>query len=70
MSSWGTVTGIEMKLARRYSFHGLRHSFLSAGCPAPEGMPGAVFVLARTTFSFAGGKSLGTSLSRTCEVRR
>jgi hypothetical protein len=69
MGGWGTVTGIEMKLSRRYSSGGRRHSFLSAGCPAPEGMPGAAFVLARTSFLFAGGKKLSTGLSRSCEVR-
>lgn len=70
MGGWGTVTGIEMKLSRRYSSGGRRHSFLSAGCPAPKGMPGAVFVLARTSFRFAGGKTVRTSLSRSCEVGR
>lgn len=68
MGGWGSVTGIEMKLSRHYSFHGQKHSFLSAGCPAPKGLPGAAFVLARTSFKFAGGKNLGTNLSRSCEV--
>jgi hypothetical protein len=68
MRGWGTLTGIEMKLSRRYHYHGAAHSFLSAGCPAPKGFPSAVFPLARTSFQFAGGKGLGTTLNRTCKA--
>jgi hypothetical protein len=68
MAGWGTVTGIEMKLFRRYSYGGVQRSFLSAGCPAPKGFPSAVFPLARTSFQFAGGKSLGMTLNRTCKA--
>jgi hypothetical protein len=69
MAGWGTVTGIEMTLFRRYAFRGVQHSFLSAGCPAPTGVPAAVFALARTSFQFTGGKSIGTTLNRTCKAR-
>jgi hypothetical protein len=58
-----------MRLSRRYSYRGRRHSVLSAGCPAPEGFPGAVFTLARTTFGFAGGTKLVSALTRECRVR-
>ncbi len=70
LGDWGYVTAIEMKLSRRYSAGGERRSFLSAGCPAPKGFPGAVFTLARTSFSFAGGKTLSSGLTRDCKVRR
>jgi hypothetical protein len=66
---WGYVTGISLKLGRRYHAHGERRSFLSAGCPAPKGFPGALFALARTTFSFVGGRSLSATLTRNCKVR-
>jgi DNA-binding beta-propeller fold protein YncE len=69
LGNWGYVTAIEMKLSRRYSAGGERRSFLSAGCPAPKGFPGAVFTLARTSFSFAGGKTLSSGLTRDCKVR-
>lgn len=68
MAGWGTVTGIEMKLFRNYTYGGSRRSFLSAGCPTPKGIPSAVFALARTSFQFAGGKSIGTTLNRTCKA--
>jgi hypothetical protein len=63
------LTGIEMTLSRRYSFRGARHSYLSAGCPAPRGFGGAVFPLARTTFAFAGKKTLSSTLTSNCKVR-
>jgi DNA-binding beta-propeller fold protein YncE len=69
LSSWGNLTGIEMTLQRRYSAHGQSHSYISAGCPAPEGFGQAVFPLARTSFGFEGGKKLTSVLSGTCKVR-
>jgi hypothetical protein len=66
---WGYVEGIDLRLGRKYSFQGRRHSFLSAGCPAPKGFPGALFALARTTFSFVGGRNLSATLTRSCKVR-
>ena len=68
LASWGHVTAIQMRLARRYSYRGERRSFISAGCPAPAGFPGALFSLARTTFGFAGGVSVSSALVRSCRV--
>jgi hypothetical protein len=69
LGDWGHLTAIEMRLSRRYSAGGRALSYISAGCPAPAGFPGAVFTLARTTFSFAGGRSLQADLVRNCRVR-
>jgi hypothetical protein len=66
---WGFVTGISMRLARRFSFRGRQQSYLAAGCPAPRGFATAVFPLAQTKFSFEGGKVLTSTLNRTCLVR-
>jgi hypothetical protein len=63
------LTGIEMTLGRRYSYRGARHSYLSSGCPAPKGFGKAVFPLARTSFAFAGGKTLSSSLEGSCKAR-
>ena len=65
---WGYVTGLNLKLGRTYSSHGKTHSFLSAGCPAPAGFPGALFPLTRTTFNFVGGQTLTATLTRNCKV--
>jgi len=67
--SWGRVTGLEMKLRRRYVYRGERRSVISAGCPAPKGFPGAVFILARTSFRFEGA-NLSQTLTEHCGVSR
>jgi hypothetical protein len=64
-----SLTAIEMKLSRRFSYRGARRSYLSAGCPAPKGFRSAPYKLARTTFSFADGRKLTTVLNRTCGAR-
>jgi DNA-binding beta-propeller fold protein YncE len=64
--NWGYVTGLQMTLRRRFSYRGEARSFLSAGCPAPAGFPGAVFPLARTSFDFSGGMKLVSVLSKSC----
>lgn len=69
LGSWGYVTGIEMTLSRRYRYRGERRSYLAAACPAPKGFAKAVFPLARTSFSFAGGLKLGSTLNRSCTTR-
>jgi hypothetical protein len=69
LSRWGKLTGIELNLSRQYSYRGQRHSYLSAGCPAPAGFPGAPFAFARTTFGFPGGQTVSGTLTRNCKVR-
>jgi hypothetical protein len=66
---WGYVTGLDLKLGRTYSSHGKRRSFLSAGCPALKGFPGALFPLLRSTFAFVGGKTLSGTLNRSCRAK-
>lgn len=62
------VTGISLTLDRRFRHRGKRRSYLSAGCPAPKGFPGAVFPLARASFAFAAGRSLTSVLLRSCDA--
>jgi DNA-binding beta-propeller fold protein YncE len=69
LAGWGNLTGVRMKLSRRYRSGGESHSYLSAGCPAPKGFPGASFPLTRTSFDFAGGLGLSETLTRSCRVR-
>ncbi len=65
----GSVTKIDLKVGRTYSYQGRRHSFLSASCRAPSGFPGAIFPLVRGRFFFADGRRLDTTLTRNCRVR-
>jgi hypothetical protein len=69
LGNWGYVTGIEMKLSRRYSFQGKRRSFLSASCPAPKGFGSAPFPLIRASFGFDDGRNLTSTLNRSCKAR-
>jgi hypothetical protein len=65
----GSVTQIDLRIGRNYTYRGQRRSFVSASCPAPAGFPGAVFSLARGSFYFADGKKIETTLARDCRVR-
>jgi hypothetical protein len=69
LRTWGSLTEIQMRLARRFGYQGESHSFLSAGCPAPKGFTQAAFPLARTSFSFAGAPDQSLTLNRSCSVR-
>lgn len=69
-TSWGYVTGLEMRLSRRYTYRGHRYSFLSASCPAAAGFSEGSFTLAGATFAFAGGRALSSTLAGSCTVRQ
>jgi hypothetical protein len=68
-SELGYVTNVNLTFGRRYVYQGEQRSFLSAKCAAPAGFPGAVFTLARGSFSFDNGQRISTSLARNCWVR-
>jgi hypothetical protein len=68
-SDSGYVTGLTMSLGRSFSYRGQRRSYLSAGCPAPRGFPGASFTFAKADFGFEGGRTLSSTLTRSCGVR-
>jgi hypothetical protein len=64
------ITSFTLRLHRTYEVEGERRSYLSAGCPAPEGFPSATFPLVRTSYGFEGEKSVSDTLIRTCRVAR
>lgn len=65
-----SIVALKLKIGRRFSVGGQRRSYLSAACAAPAGFPGAVFPFARSSFSFADGRTMHTVLSRSCRVRK
>jgi hypothetical protein len=69
LREWGNLTEINMKLSRKFVYKGVHRSFLSAGCPTPDGLTSATFKLARTSFSFDGGQRVATTLTDICKVR-
>ena len=68
-SDWGFVTGLDLKLSRRFSYRGEPRSYLTAGCPAPGRLPGAVFPLVRATFAFSHGPAVASVLNRACSAQ-
>jgi hypothetical protein len=66
---FGSITQLQLKIGRHYSYKGVSRSYLSAACSAPEGFPGATFTFARGVFSFKGGLTMNAFLSRSCQVR-
>ncbi len=63
------ITGLSLNLGRSFTSHGVRRSYLSAGCPAPKGFPGASFPFAKASFAFAGKQNLTSTLTRSCGAR-
>jgi hypothetical protein len=57
----GYIIGLSLKLGRSFSSQRKRGSYLSAGCPAPSGFPGATFPFARASFGFAHCASLSSA---------
>jgi hypothetical protein len=58
---WGYITGISLKLDKS--------RFMEAGCPAPDGFNKIVFPLVKTSFDFAGGLDIQSTLTRSCTAR-
>jgi hypothetical protein len=69
-ADWGYVSGVELTLKRRFRVGGRARSYLSAGCPAPGDLTAVAFPLARASFGFEDGRVLGSTLIRTCRVKR
>lgn len=65
----GHLESIFLQLERRYAFRGRQRSYLSAACSAPAGFPGATFPFARTSMSFDDGRTLSSTLVRSCRVK-
>jgi hypothetical protein len=68
-AEWGYVSGVSLDLHRSFKVKGKSQSYVSAGCPAPKGFPGTTFTFARATFAFEDGRSLGSTMTRSCGVR-
>jgi len=47
-----------------------RGRYLTAGCPAPAGLHSAIFPFARAGLTFAGGRRMGQTLTRTCRAKK
>ena len=68
-SKWGYLTELSMSLGRRFRQHGRTRSYLSAGCPAPDGINIVNFPLSRASFGFDDKRRVSQTLVRTCRTR-
>ncbi len=66
---WGYLKRISLTLNREFVYRDQRRSYLSAACKAPAGFPGASFPFARASMRFADGRTLFSTLTRSCKVR-
>lgn len=62
------ITDFSLNLHRVFPAEGERRSYLSAGCPAPEGFTSATFPLLRASYAFVGEKTVSDTLVRTCRT--
>jgi hypothetical protein len=69
VNQWGYLTHFSLTLHRNFIYRGQRRSYLSAACAAPAGFPGATFSFARAAMTFADGRTLSSTLTRSCRVR-
>jgi hypothetical protein len=68
INHYGYVVEIALRLHRNYTYRGRRRSYLSAACDAPSGFTVATFPFARASMSFADGRTLSSTLTRSCRV--
>lgn len=69
LGTWGFVDRIKLTLKRKYRLGGKQRSYFNAGCPAPKGFRVTSFPLAKVSFSFAQGKQISTTVTKTCAVK-
>jgi hypothetical protein len=66
LGPWPRLATFDMTLSRRFEYRGGRHSYLSASCPIPKALTAGFFSLARAGFTIAGGRHIGTAITRGC----
>jgi hypothetical protein len=70
LSRWGYLKEFSLRLHRVYSYRHSLHSYLSAPCPAPRDLRRVSFPFVFASLSFADGRVLSSTLTRTCRVRK
>jgi hypothetical protein len=66
----GYLKRITLELRRTFFYRGRKHSYLSAACAAPAGFSAAAFTFSRVAMTFADGRKLASTLTRTCRVQK
>jgi hypothetical protein len=66
---WPRFAHFQIRIARQFTYHGERHSYLSASCPLPPVLTAGFLSFARATFSFDEAPDLSTESVRSCRAR-
>lgn len=66
----GYLKKISLELRRTFVYRGRKHSYLSAACTAPAGINIASFPFSRVSMTFADGRTLASTLIRSCRVQK
>jgi hypothetical protein len=69
LGPWPHFAQFEVKLFRRFEYRGRERSYLSASCPIPKQFTAGFFSFAKASFTLAGGRRIGTSITRSCRAR-
>lgn len=69
LGRWPRLRAFHIELGRRYLAGGVRHSFLTAGCPLPPRFRVFAVPFARATYTFAPRPTLSTTHLSSCRVR-
>lgn len=69
LGEWARVARFQMTLARSYTYHGRRRSYLSASCPIPKRFSAGFFSFARIAYQLADGRQVSTAIARSCRAR-
>lgn len=69
VNSNGYMKTIYLQLQRHYTSHGQQRSYLSASCATPAGVPVATFPFAEASMTFDDGRTLSSTLIRSCRGR-
>lgn len=69
LNSNGYLTSIFLQLQRNYVVHGKHKAYLTASCPAPSGFSSAIFPFAKVSMTFSDGRTLASTMTRSCKAR-
>jgi hypothetical protein len=69
LGPWPRFAHFDITLSRRYVYRGQDRSYLSASCPIPPRLTAGFFSFARADLTFAGGRRIGTTITRGCRAR-
>jgi hypothetical protein len=69
LGPWPHFARFDVRLFRRFFFGGRERSYISASCPIPKQVTAGFFSFAKASFTLAGGRRIGTSITRSCRAR-